>query len=110
MRLGRRRARKVYESELMVKMPLLLYVFRSLDVIAESRLRSSFSIAFCLHRAWNSHSAQCRFRMSSGGELLAINAAVFRVSIRKSFASAAVFNFRVVWLSPWTILAYSTWS
>ena len=50
-----------------VKMPLLRSFLRSFSLILARKLRSSFSIAFCRQRAWNSHSVQCRFRTRSAG-------------------------------------------
>ena len=68
-----------------VKMPLLFSFLRSLSAMPDKRLRSSFSIAFCLHRAWNSHSPQCRFRTRSGGLPAESNAAIFPVSLPTRF-------------------------
>ena len=60
-----------------VKMPLPLNSVRSwLDRLL-SKLRSSFSIALCRQRDWNSHSVQCRFRTKSGGVGLESSAAIF---------------------------------
>ena len=64
-------------------------------VIPDSKLRSSFSIAFCRHLIWNSHSPQCRFRTRSGGEELDNNATIVSVRFRTSPASAEVFTFNV---------------
>src|SRR5437762_6528262 len=61
IRSGRRRGRKVYESWVIVKIPLLWNFFRSFSVMFANKLRSSFSRAFCRQRSWNSHSLQCRF-------------------------------------------------
>src|ERR1700732_2034018 len=75
-------------------------IFRSLYVMLDSRLRSFFSMAFCRHRARNSHSAQCRFRMRSGGESLDSNEAILPVTFRTSLVRAEVFTFNVAWSSP----------
>src|SRR2546429_7328770 len=51
IRSGRRRGRKVYESWVMVKIPLLWNFFRSFPVMFANKLRSSFSRAFCRQKA-----------------------------------------------------------
>ena len=76
-----------------VKMPLLRSFLRSFSLMPDSRLRSSFSIAFCRQRAWNSHSAQCRFRTRSGGVGLESSAAIFSTRFRTSPTRAEVFTF-----------------
>ena len=88
-----------------VKMPLLRSFWRSFALMPASRLRSSFSIAFFRQRAWNSHSAQCRFRTRSGGEGLASSAAIFsQVVSALRRTSAESLHLSVAWSSPWMIL------
>ena len=69
-----------------------------------SRLRSSFSRAFCRQRAWNSHSPQCRFRTRSGGEALVATSAIFDASFRTPPNKPAVLTFNIACSSPWMIL------
>ena len=104
IRSGRRRGRKVYESWVMVKIPLLWNFFRSFPVMFANKLRSSFSRAFCRQRSWNSHSLQCRFRTRSGGEALVATSAIFGASFRTSSNKPSVLTFNVVCSSPWMIL------
>ncbi len=64
-----------------------------------SRLRSSFSTAFFRQRAWNSHSAQCRFNTRSGGEGSDSNAPTFSTTFRASLTNAGSFTLSVAKIS-----------
>ena len=91
-----------------VKMPLLRSFWRSFALMLDSRLRSSFSMAIFRQRAWNSHSAQCRFRTRSGGAALESSAAILSRCFRTSPVRAEVFTLNVAWSSPWMILPKPT--
>lgn len=88
----------------MVKMPLPWSCLRSFSFMPASRLVSSFSSASRRQRAWNSHSAQCRFRTRSGGVELDSRASIFLRRFRTSPTRVEAFTLRAAWSSPWMIL------
>jgi hypothetical protein len=83
-----------------VNIPLLRWLLRSVSVMPESRLSSSISSAFCLHWCLNSHSGQCRLRISSGGELLLRRVSIFSVTAFTSLANSPGLTVSLAWLSP----------
>ena len=84
--------------------PLLRWLLRSVSVMPESRLSSSISSAFCRHWCLNSHSGQCRFRISSGGESLLRRVSIFSVTAFTSLANAPGLTVSLAWLLPQMML------